>query len=261
MNKKTFCTGSGLTVTIREHNGQDDDVLSNVSEPSESIQAQTNYLAGIIQEIRLPDGQTFKPSDGDIWVERIKKLKSPDRYYILIASRIFSMGHELVFKFAPGNKTCKSTACPFAKEVDVTEDLRIFMLEKGEPKDSSVKHYSHPHGSKDSIEFITNSGKKLRYYFANSETDMYYMKLDRTSINDDIRARGLEMETSKDKWEKVNNFMSFTSMDMKEIRSHILKNDPEWLPMIYIKCSTTGCNQEYSLPVTHIRDFFYPVMM
>lgn len=230
---------SGKLVRIRETNGNDDDILSQVSE-NKTLMAPLNFLAGIIVS------EEIKPED-------LKKWKIRDKYYLILKSRIFSLGSEMRFNhtFADG------------LSVELVEDLARFDwdLTQGNPPAKGEKGYKpeviQPYIGGDSPgEFTLNSGKVVKYDFLTVEGEMANMGRteDDMSINDRLRLRNFKLKVDG-VFQPIEVFGMFTARDMREIRTHLDKNDPEF--SLLVEAKANGKLEYVSL--FQIPDFFFPV--
>ena len=245
----SLITPSGCSVVIRQQTGEDDDTISNAVDSEDGTSINKFVAAIVVDSDIIPNGKLSLPD--------ILKMKLCDKYFILIASRIFSIGQILKFSFKWEN---------ILEPVDYEEDLAKFIWDYSKkefpfnPTDpdyfpSRIK--PHIHGKELSRDFTIRSGKKLRYNFYNGEGERYLLKLSEglQSRNQEFIARELSWFV-EDKWIKIQNFRSFTSIDMVDIRKDIDENDP-----------AVNLNSELENPLTHEKinypivgtmDFFFP---
>jgi len=246
---QTLILPSGYEVTIRMQTGEDDDILSNAKEALDG--SSTNkFIAGIVVHTDITD-------NGKMNLDTARELKLCDRYFIIIASRIFSIGQTVKFKYEWPDKV----------EVDYEEDLGLFIWDyhntdnpfptKGHEEYFSERILEHKGGKNTRREFITKSKKVLRYSYMNGVAEKWAMRLpeERQTINVGILARGLEQKLD-DKWVKVQNFKLFTSMDMMEIRKDIEDNDPTI--NLITELEHPGTHDKIAYPIVASTDFFFP---
>jgi len=143
-------------IIIREQNGEDDDILSNLAD-FKSGESVHNFLAGvIIWHSRY--GKVVTP-------EMIKKMPQRDKYISLILTRIFSYGDELHFKWQWEDSK---------KPDEYTEDLNIYIWDYTKPlPKTSDKEYSkfriepYTDDPYQKIEATLQSGKHVRMSYIN----------------------------------------------------------------------------------------------
>ena len=87
----TFTAPSGIEYTIREQNGQDEEILTNVGEATRFMNIN-NFLQAILM------GSSKKPNQ-KYTMEEILRIPLLDRQCILLQSRIFSIGEIMEFSY------------------------------------------------------------------------------------------------------------------------------------------------------------------
>jgi hypothetical protein len=242
-------TPSGFKVTLRQQNGDDDDVISNAvgSEDGTSI---NRFVSGIVIDTDLT-------VTGKLSLEDILRLKLCDKYFIIIASRIFSLGQIMKFSFQ-----WKDIVEPVEYEEDLAKYIwdyskPDFPSEKKDPRYFENRIKPHTYGKDFSREFIIATGKKLMYDYMNGNGEKYLLTLDPLlqSKNQELLARNIQLWLDN-KWIKVENFKNFNPLEMVEIRKEVLEND-----------ATTELTTELENPITHNKipflivgtpDFFFP---
>lgn len=246
---KELTTPSGFKVIIREQNGDDDDVISRGSGINDGT-SSNRFIQGIVVF-------TDMTPTGRLSLEDVEKMKLCDKYFIIIASRIFSLGQIVKFDF-----TWSDLKTPTPYE----EDLGLFIWEYGkepfpyEPDHQDYFEYRikpHQHGRLSSLEKILSSGKRVKFDFMNGRGEKYLMKLpdSETSKNHELRARNLQ-QFIDDKWVEVTNFRNFTAMDMVEIRDFVFTNDP--ILEIYSDIEHPITHEFVKHPIIGTPDFFFP---
>ena len=246
---QTLTTPSGHEVTIRMQDGNDDDIISNAVGVEDGT-ASNKFIAGIVVHTDITDNGKFNLDDA-------RALKLCDKYFILVASRIFSLGQNLHFTFTWPDKV----------EAEYDEDLGLFLWEYSDkakqfPLPGDKEYFKqrikpHPFGKDTTKVFKTRTNKELRYRFMNGHGEKYLMDLapELRSINAELHARNIEQKIG-DGWVAVQNFKTFTSMDMVDIRTEIEANDPEIGLTTEIPHPTTKEIIEY--PIIASTDFFFP---
>lgn len=251
-NKLTFKLPSGYEVTIREQNGEDDDILSNPVD-AKTFMNLSKFIAGIVTDTDITATRLLTPDD-------VQKMPSLDRYAIMINSRIFSLGNILDFRYdwdGPADGQVRTVDY----EVNLREEFLfdygvIPTMEEMEAKPNAIPFYPVPKQSKD-ITFNTRSGKELCFDLLSAEGEAYVMNLplsERTK-NQELIARNLKLKVGEN-YEPVKNFRLFSSQDMMDIRSTIKGMDPIFAGTTQIEDPET--KQKIMVPVMAVDNFFYP---
>ena len=241
---------SGHQFIIRQQTGEDDDVLSN-AKGTEDGSSSNKFIQGIVVHTDITTNGKFNSDDA-------RSLKLCDKYFIMVASRIFSIGQILKFEYQwEDMKTL----------THYEEDLGLFIWEYGDsskpyPEVGNPEYFKHriaPHKfGKDKTRELTLSSEKLvRYTFMNGYGEKYLMglPLDQQSVNAELRGRGLELKVGKN-WVKVQSFKNFNPIDMMEIRKDVEDNDITTNLISELEHPKTGGKIEF--PVVGCTDFFYP---
>lgn len=245
---------SGIKAVIREQNGEDDKWLTNPHLVEENM--QFNYFVkNIVVSLQLYDSDSIVKNPT---LEQILDLKLNDKYFIVISSRIFSMGKILEFTWDWGD----------GKEVPYKEDLSNYIWdytkpfpEKGDPQYFNYRISPYKEGStKSKIELKLKSGKTVRYKTMDGHSEKYLLKLseEQMNINSKLLSRDLEMLTESDGWVPVRNFTIFTVSDMIELRTK-LKDDEDFKGLTDITNPRNGSTQ--SIPFLSIPEFFFPLTL
>ena len=246
---KELRTPSGFNITIREQNGDDDDILSKGSGINDGTSAN-RFVQSIVVNTDITESGKLSLSD-------VEQMKLCDKYFIIIASRIFSIGQVVKFEF-----TWDDIPTPISYE----EDLGLYIWDYSEktfpskPEDQDYFMYRikpHKYGRDKSLEYILTSGKRVKFDFMNGVGEKYLMKLPEAEVskNQELIARNLQQFIG-DKWVKVTNFKSFTTIDMMEIRNFVFENDPVLELYSVLEHPTTG--EKVNHPIIATSDFFYP---
>lgn len=248
---KTFITPSGFSVTIREQNGEDDDVLSK---PKDTVDGTSvvKFVAGIVIDTDLTP-------NGKITLDVARALKPCDKYFIMIASRIFSIGQFIKFSYQWEGDS---------EPIEYTEDLGLYIWDYGNKElkfpvigDEDYFQFRiapHLHGKSMTREVTLSSQKVIRYKFMNGGGEKYLMGLgeDGYSVNAEIFARSLELKIGE-KFVIVQSFKVFSTTDMREMRNDISDNDPE-----VVLISELGHPKDpkklINYPIIASNDFFFP---
>lgn len=252
--KLTFQTPSGHIVTIREQSAEDDEILSklNPERKEEMIKNLNAFLPTIIRENTYNNKASIDASE-------VSEIKLKDKYYILLKTRLHSIGKNLKFDARCPNDECltngKRTIVPFKEDLSRYDtDLSKF--------DEDAERYEYqitPHkgGKELKKEFKLASGKKLRYTYMNIASELRGSQLDIISDNTDIDLRNLEMfNPDSGEWQIVQALNLFSKREKIEIRAEVDAMDAQWLMFLELKCPK--CKREWVLPFLYLKDFFFP---
>jgi hypothetical protein len=248
---------SGRKVTIRENNGDDEELLSKVANAKGNLNMRI-YLSSII----VQDSET-KP-DKLTPVEHMGNMKCRDAYYLMYKQRLINLGPQLTFE-----KTCALTTCKHKTEYDMevdefdrdltlnNEEFKAKMKETNSPySDYIVENY--PSGNDSIIEKVLSSGKKIRFKILTLKLEYWRLEqpFENQSNNTIIYERELEY-WDENKWVIAKNLKMFSSRDLKEIRGLIDAYDSRFQPLVEYeceKCKSPGVDNLFQM-----NDFFYPV--
>lgn len=253
----TFRMPSGFDISIRETNGDDDDVLSKYKDSMEGNSGH-KLISGIIMDNSLHRGEPTTASEVMGW-----KLK--DKYYTLLKSRIFSLGPIMLFthKFADGTEE------QFEEDLsmydwDLTKPLpEQFITEAGVRKLNPLyfKYRISRASAESERSIILSSGKRIKYEYISGlgERILLDKNRDDMSKNDELRARNLKLDMGGGSFQTMESFKLFNSKEMSEIRADIEKNDQEWKCITELQNPKDGSIEIISL-IT-IPDFFFPLQV
>ena len=250
-NILTLIGPSGHTFIIREQNGEDDDILSN-AKWVEDGSSSNQFLSNIVIHTSFTENGKLNISDA-------LELKLSDKYFILVASRIFSIGQILKFSYE----------WPDGIVQEYQEDLGLYIWDKYHTKDCPFpesgdpdyfKYRIPPHngGISPNKEIKLESGKTIRYHYVTGQGERFLMKLplEAQSVNAELKARKLELKAESG-WIPVTNFKTFSTMDMMEIRKEVNDNDANLSLFTELEHPETGVIMSY--PIMGSNDFFYPL--
>lgn len=245
----TFTSPSGLTFTIREQNGNDDDILSNSGLAKDGSNI-TNFISSIVLESSLTGG-------GPLSVATARNLLVRDRVFIMIMSRIHSIGDMLKFKY-------QWSDLPFPVEYEEDLNKYIWDYSKEFPLDTSdinyFKYRIQPYTERNygSHIYTLKSGKTISFNLMDGNGEKYLLALNEGSItvNEELKARSLHLKQEDDRFMKVENFSFFTKSEMTEIHSLVNEIDPTYFP--FTEITHPDNNSTVNLPLFGINDFFYP---
>lgn len=239
-----FIGPSGHSFTIREQNGEDENILSNPSDVK-NLMNLTKFISAIVVKTNFT-------KTGKLSIQDSLELPLLDRYCILIKSRIFSLGDTLEFTYRWDNK-----------EVEYEEDLNLFVFDNyGEnpseseldSKPNAIPYYplTESHGIIEQL----SSGKVISYDILTGKGEQFIITLpeSKRTRNAELMARNLKLQVDG-KFETVHNFSSFTVREMAEIRRIIKSNDPVFEGLTDIVNPETGEVIKY--PIMASPTFFY----
>lgn len=245
---KQFIAPSGYSYTIREQNGDDDDILSNPV-TSKDLTNLSIFISSIVVS-------TDKTKNGKLTVEEAFDLPTNDRYAILFNSRIHSLGDSVEFTYDWG----KADGGKVEYEQDLNEFLHDYQYEPTDDdnlvKPNAVPYYPLGKADKD-ILISTTSGKRLMYDLLNGYGESLFVGLplaERTK-NKELIVRNLRLEVNN-KFEKVEKFNLFSVRDMQEIRKEVRTCDPNFTGVTEIENPIT--KQKVGINISDIPNFFYP---
>jgi len=250
--KKKLTLPSGYYVIIREQNGADDDIISN-QVYAEDLSNIDIFISSLIIETDLPFAIGKRLNK-----DNIKNMLLKDKYFVLFASRIHSMGPEVRFSFDWGKDN--------GGVQEYTEDLNIFIWDYSKPfpeegdekyREEMIQPYGKDPYKKVEIT-LDSSGKRLRFNMINGHSEKYLMKVDTITRNDIYKARDME-QFIDDKWMKVSNFMYFNKKEMAELKKVVTAIDPEFVGTTHLVNPYAKAEiKEMNYPIMRAESFFYP---
>jgi len=210
-------TPSGNVVRLRQQTGEDDDIISNAADSIDGS-SFANFISTIVVDSDITELGTLTTKD-------VLDLKLADKYFILISSRIFSIGQIVKFEYIwEGDKY------PIPYEEDL--GLYIWDYKKKFPEVGDEDYYPfrikpYNKGKEKSRKITLSTEKKIHYKYNNGYSERYLMSLpsQEQTKNQELIARDIELEINN-KWVKIESFKSFTPLEMMEIRNDVEKNDP-----------------------------------
>lgn len=249
-NKKQLILPSGYWVTIREQNGNDDDILSNQATAKDLTNVNI-FLSSLIIETNLPMAVNGKLSS-----DNVRKILLRDKYFILFASRAHSMGDIVKFQFDWGEGNGGILEYSESLSVYLWDYSKPFPLE-GEENYSRNAIIPYPVNAYEEQEVVLKTGKHLKYHFldGNSEKALMDLPLTQYTRNSEIKARGLK-QLVNEQWVKVDNFMYFSKSEMGELNAHIKNVDPLFAGTTEVVNPET--NEVVNYPIMRAEGFFYP---
>lgn len=248
-NVKELLLPSGAVAVIREQNGEDDALLSNVA-MTRNFEALNAFIHSITIHLSTAEFPEKPPTLEDIMIRPLR-----DKYFTLIASRIFSLGHNLHFEYQ------WDAALP---KVEYDEDLSKYLWDYNVPfpQVGDREYFAErikPYPMKSLFVNETVGGKNIRFNLINSYGERYLLKLPDTErhINQQLLARDISIMNEANQWEKITNFKNFKSTEMAQLRGLLSKWDEEFNGITTLDNPfVTGQSEDVS--IIQIPDFFFP---
>lgn len=241
--EQTFLTPSGYSVTIREQNGEDDDIISRMKDVGDNS-ALNKFLSGIITNCEL--------SNGRVTANDILKWKNKDKYYVLFKSRLFSIGNEITF-----DHECTSCGKKTSYEESLTQYDRDFSKGEEGKTDFTFQVTPYPKGMETTAELTLSSGKVIKIDYLNGLGEKKLLEFNKEEIskNTELLVRNIQW-LNGEKFQKLENFRVLSTKDMSEIRKHLLTNDTQFEAVSELKCPF--CNNKDHISLLTQPDFFFP---
>ena len=248
-----FIAPSGYSYTIREENGEDEEILSNQADAQNGMMNLTKFISAIVVD-------TDFTSSGKLSIQDTLNIPFLDRYTILLQNRIFSLGETLQFSYTWPDQTE-----PTVYEQDLRELLFNDYSQPIPEEEKAEKPFAIPAYPDQDIaralhyrdyELTLSSGKQIKLDWAdgNAEYQLIKLPLNKQTRNASLLARNLKLLV-EDRWEKVQNFRLFSVKDMAEIQKAITKIDPSTNLSVEIDNPVNGETTMFPL-VTAPRFFF-----
>ena len=238
-----FIAPSGYSYTIREENGEDEEILSNPAD-AKGLMNITKFISAIVVD-------TDYTTRHKLTIQDALNIALLDRYTILFQSRIFSLGKDVEFQY-----TWPGEAAPTYYSQDLTEMLLDYSKDITEEeineKPNAIPFYPARVACLElnfkGYTITLKSGKQVKFDLmdGNSEKYLITMPLDKQTRNSDLLARNL-MLLVDDKWERVERFNLFSIKDMAEIRETVSTIDPVFTGATDIENPRTGEKAQYSI--------------
>lgn len=245
----TFTSPSGHVFTIREQNGDDDETLTSIDgdKKEENIKNLNLFLSSIIRENTVNNKK-------HLTIDEVNELKLKDKYYILLKSRLHSIGNNLRFGARCPKKDCKH-------ETIFKEDLTKYDtdLSTYNPEAEKYKYQITPYpAGKDLTKTLTlSSGRKVRYTYLNVGAEYGISKQDKISQNSELYARSLALYNPQtQQYETLGSFNVFSKKDMIELGKEIEDNDQQFMMFMELECQK--CGFKWEVPFLYLKDFFFP---
>lgn len=256
-NLETTILPTSKSVSFREQNGGDDEILSKMGDAGTGDNV-TKFIRDLVKKV---DGQevTLTLAQVDLWPVK-------DKYALMIKSRIHSLGKELEFQH-------KCTKCD--QETKCEEDLSQYDWDYSKPF-PAVDDFEYAAHSKaprpydmavinaDGWIYLTTSSKhEIRYKLLDGmgEKSLLEVKQDSLSKLLEMKARGLQWKDETSQYITVQDYRIFSAKDMKEIRTDIMAKDTPFVGLSMLPCKNPKCGQIDMANIISEPAFFFPVVI
>lgn len=245
---------TGRRIKMRETNGADEDLLSNM----DNLVAGSNFAMFLSSIITEEQATKESPVRTTVPVEDIMNWPINDIWAAIYKQRLINQGPSITFKHQCQNPNCVNHKNQ--KTFDYVEDLTQFDSDLSKPLPQELKNpwvlKPYPNKDKTEVEFTISSGKTFKYKILTGilQTKQLDLNLPVTK-NTKLLVRELQLK-NRDEWQPVLNFNPFSSAEMREMRGHIEKNDVMFTPMSNFSCPT--CKTPYQVGVMEIPGFYWP---
>ena len=237
----TFIAPDGKEYTIREQNGHDEDIISNVQDSKDNTSI-SKFIASVIVNPILT------------WQYIQENMGVATKYYICFKSRILTHGSTLIFK----HKFLDGTM------VEYEEDLSSWDNNLSKPIPQDAKEGSivlYPNGAELTRNLTTPSGKKVVYSILTSEGESQTIGTpqESRSINDEFRCRGLK-QILGEREITIQNFRDFTASDMRFLRKDLEANDINFtLTVPLVNPNPKAEVHIENISLFTVKEFFFPL--
>lgn len=236
---------SGKILTIRENNGEDESILSEMKNVLTGKNT-TDYLVRILSENTPP-----------LTEKDVDELFEIDRQGLLFHARLLSLGNTFILDHECQNQDCK-------KPFKWTEDLSEYITGPTEDRTPEELPWLNaqviptlPLGEKTEYEIVLSSGKRVKLKILTGSLQKKKLaNPDSLNINTKLLYRELSLQNPQGIWEVSTHFSMYSSKDLMEIRAAQQKNDPVWNPLSKNICP--HCKQENVIEIMGNPSFFFP---
>lgn len=209
---------SGKKIRIRERNGEDEEIISKVKNTDDGS-SLNKFLTNLVV---WDDEKNGKPTEADII-----QWKLADKYVALVKERIFSLGAEMVFEYEFKN----------GAKAQFEEDLSKYDWDfakgnppaKGEPGYLETYPKAYPNGKEKVRIFTTSSGKTIEYDYMTGVGEKRALDIDPKELTSahTLLLRNIKLRSGSESV-PLHSTKVFSAKDLSEIRTDILKNDPQF---------------------------------
>jgi hypothetical protein len=238
-------------VTIRQHNGDDEGILSNFQKGQDGS-SLSEYLAGLI----VKGGDL---GNGKATAQEVEKWGLKDKYYLCFVARVHSLGKILKFRHTEVIENPNGTTT--SVETEYEEDLTKYMFDFNNfdqyVKTNPFQITPYPNKTNPVIMEKLSSGKDVRWRIMDSESEKLSLQTPEalSNRNDQFLVRKLEI-LQQGEWKDVKKFSMFTAQDMIELRASVKKYDTLFQPFAEFESPKT--KKKFSMDLMTSPAFFYP---
>jgi len=245
---KEVLSPSGRLFTIREQNGDDDDILSN-GVLQKDLSNQNKFIQGIVIKA---DTESGKLTNADM-----DNMLLKDKYFLLFASRIHSMGEIVDFTY-----DWKNRGGLVEYDDDITKYIWDYSTEfptKGHEDYFEYRMEPYTADADKTQELVLDSGKKLTFECLRVKDEKLMLKLEASQItvNRELLQRNLKLQMPNGEFVRVQSFKFFTKKDMMQIHKATNLIDSPFAPLTKIESPNEGVQPVY-FPIISSPHFFFP---
>lgn len=247
--KLSFQLPSGKMATIREHTAMDDDILTaGLAKHGSNVMVKNfnNYVTAILTEL---DGKT------KVTVSDVENLPLSDKYYLILKSRIHSLGDEVMIKLTCPNEECRAESEYTIDLNEYDQDLANPLQEYREADELRVRPIDIGEGY---FEIELPSKRKVRLEYLTGKGENYVLAQSKTGnlkASAEILSRFPKVEVGGE-WLEVKSLNVFSKKDSIVIKNAISAKDPQFSLSTEVKCEE--CGEIHTLPLILTKDFFFP---
>jgi hypothetical protein len=235
-------------ITIRETNGNDDEILSNLQD----FMTGDNFYK-FLSDITLNDSVLGKkPSVDDVYKWPVNTIN-----FVLVKQRVLNHGPLLEF-----SRTCQNPKCKQVNEFEhnLEEENLADLSKPVEPglDNGRDRIIPYPMGADPMVEFKTSSGKKFRFKILTGELEKKSLDdaPDAAHQNTKLTMRELEVYNAGS-WLLLTSFHGISSREMAEIRANVNKFDTSFSPQV--DCTCPKCGNPDVVSLFTLPGFYFPV--
>lgn len=266
---KSINLPSGMSVIIREQNGEDDAVISNLAMQADAS-AINSFIQGLIVWYPNASGKNNLPT-----VEDILLMPLRDKYALMVKSRIFSIGNILEFDYTWDasiglkgfyDQNLNDFVWDYGKEFPEDATHEDYNKERIPPyklsplDDGYIYFDTTGHIFTDKTQVTApDKGKALRFKLLDGYGEKFLLGLGemRTNVNSKYIARNLSL-LKNGVWYPVENFREFNPKDMQILRRMVMDSDVEYDGLTQVDHPTKS-DIITNIPLLTIPNFFFPV--
>ena len=238
-----FTLPSGKEITIREQSAADDDIITSNNRNDNPLENLNRFIMAITTQFN---------GKNNITMDEVLGLGLRDKYFILLKTRIHSIGETLDFKYN----------CSCGCESEWTENLLDFDRDFSNPEDPNAGPKAplpYPQGANGFFEITLSSGKKFRMKYLDGYGENFVLR----ALKNNTLAKSMELFSRELHWlpetgepVKVSSLNAFSKKEGIELSKAVNNIDPQFLMGSEIICP--NCQKEEFVSLIGIPDFFFP---